>query len=71
MLRKKAVIIDRHIYLRKTADIENCAECIYRGRIECTTVARCGNYLNFERYTHVPQMLKYHYYFDSYASEKI
>lgn len=66
MLRKKAVVIDRHKYLRKLADIKNCGGCKYRMKNGCINL-RCGP---FAGETGIRD-LKYHYYFDSYAPEEI
>ena len=64
MLRKKAVVIDRHKYLRKLANIKNCGGCKYKIKNGCRNL-RCGPFADEEL------DLKYHYYFDSYAPEEI
>ena len=66
MLRKKAVVIDRHRYLRKLADIKNCCGCKYRIKNGCRNL-KCGPFAGKAR----RRYLKYHYYFDSYAPEEI
>lgn len=63
MLRKKAVVIDRHNYLRKLANIKNCGGCKYS--IKSCGKLKCGTFADKEL------DLKYYYYFDSYAPEEI
>lgn len=65
MLRKRAVVIDKHKYLKKLANIKNCDGCMYKGN-GCRNL-KCGTFAGKAR----KRDLKYHYYFDSYAPEEI
>lgn len=66
MLRKKAVVIDWHKYLRKLANIKSCGGCMHKIGNGCRNL-RCGPFAGKAR----RRDLKYHYYFDSYAPEEI